>query len=114
MKLDGNESNEIIMKELGQRMQDIRIAMNLTQAEMADRSGVALRTVARIENGESVKAESVLNILRVLGVLGNLDQLIQEQMIAPTEIIDIGKKRKRVTAAKKKQEKGTWMWGDEK
>lgn len=114
MKLDGTESNEIIMKELGQRMQDIRIAMNLTQAEMADRSGVALRTVARIENGEGVNAESVLNILRVLGVLGNLDQLIQEQVLAPTELIDIGKKRKRVTTAKKKQEKGTWIWGDEK
>ena len=114
MRLDGTESNESIMKELGQRMQDIRIAMNLTQAEMADRSGVALRTVARIENGESVKVESVLNILRVLGVLENLDQMIQDQQLAPTEIIDVGKKRKRVTAAKKKQEKGTWIWGDEK
>ncbi len=102
------------MRELGKRIQDNRIAMNLTQAQMADRSGVALRTVARIENGESVKVESVLNILRVLGVLGNLNEMIQEQVLAPTEIIDIGKKRKRVTAAKKNQERSTWVWGDEK
>jgi len=114
MRLYGNESNEIVMKELGQRIQDIRIAMNLTQAQMADRSGVGLRTVARIENGEGVKVESVLNILRVLGILGNLNELIQEQVLAPTQIIDIGKKRKRVTATKKKREKSTWVWGDEK
>lgn len=114
MVLYGNENNETIMRELGQRIKDNRIAMNLTQEEMADRSGVALRTVARIENGEGVKVESVLNILRVLGVLGNLNVLVQEQVLAPTEIVDIGKKRKRVTAARKKQEKSTWVWGDEK
>lgn len=114
MRLFGNENNETIMKELGQRIQDNRVTMNLTQAQMAERSGVALRTVARIENGESVKVESMLNILRVLGVLGNLNEMIQEQVLAPTEIIDIGKKRKRVTTAGKKQEKGTWVWGDEK
>lgn len=91
------------MREMGQRIQDIRITMNLTQAQMADRSGVALRTVVRIENGESVKVESVLNILRVLGMLENLNNLIQEQVLASAEIVDIGKKRKRVTTAKKKQ-----------
>ncbi len=114
MRIFGNENNQTIMRELGQRMQDTRIAMNLTQAQMAERSGVALRTVVRIESGESVKVESVLNILRVLGMLGNLNEMIQEQVLAPTELIDIGKKRKRVTAAKKEQEKSTWVWGDEK
>lgn len=49
MKLYGTENNEIIMKELGKRIQDTRISMNLTQSEMAEKSGVALRTVARIE-----------------------------------------------------------------
>lgn len=114
MKLSGTENNEIIMKELGKRIQDIRISMNLTQTEMADRSGVALRTVARIENGESVKVESVLNVLRVLKVLPNLELLLQEQVLVPTEIVDHGKKRKRVSAKKKTQEKKAWVWGDEK
>lgn len=114
MRIFGNENNQTIMRELGQRIQDNRIAMNLTQAQMAERSGVALRTVVRIENGESVKVESVLNILRALGVLGNLNEMIQEQELKPTELIDIGKKRKRVTAARTAQEKRTWVWGDEK
>lgn len=39
------------MRELGQRIQDNRIAMNLTQAQMAERSVIALRTVVRSENG---------------------------------------------------------------
>lgn len=114
MKLYGTENNEIIMRELGKRIQDIRISMNLTQSEMADQSGVALRTVTRIENGESVKVESVLNVLRVLKVLPNLDLLLQEQILIPTEIVDYGKKHKRVSSKKKIQEKKAWIWGDEK
>lgn len=114
MKLYGTENNEIIMKELGKRIQDIRISMNLTQSEMADRSGVALRTVTRIENGESVKVESVLNVLRVLNGLPNLDLLLPEQILIPTEIVDYGKKRKRVSSKKKLMEKKAWVWGDEK
>lgn len=75
--------------------------MNLTQAQMAERSGVALRTVARIEKGESVNVENVLNVLRVLGVLGNLNQLVQEQVLAPTELIDVGKKRRRASGSRR-------------
>lgn len=101
----------MIMKELGQRIQESRIAMNLTQAQMAERSGVALRTVARIEKGESVNVENVLNVLRVLG---NLNQLVQEQVLAPTELIDVGKKRRRASGKQKSQKRETWVWGDEK
>lgn len=114
MTLYGDESNQMIMKELGQRIQETRIAMNLTQAQMAEQSGVALRTVARIEKGESVNVENVLNILRVLGVLGNLNQLVQEQTLVPTEMIDAGKKRKRVSGKQRREKKKTWVWGDEK
>ncbi len=99
------------MKELGQRIQESRIAMNLTQAQMAERSGVALRTVARIEKGESVNVENVLNVLRVLG---NLNQLVQEQVLAPTELIDVGKKRRRASGKQKSQKRETWVWGHEK
>lgn len=114
MILYGDENNQMIMKELGQRIQESRIAMNLTQAQMAEQSGVALRTVARIEKGESVNVENVLNVLRVLGVLGNLNQLLQEQVIAPTELIDVGKKRRRASGKQKSQKRETWVWGDEK
>lgn len=114
MKIHGTENNEIIMKELGKRIQDTRVSMNLTQSQIAEQSGVALRTITRIENGESVKVESLLNVLRILRVLPNLDLLIQEQVLMPTELVDYGKKRKRVSTRKNIPEKKKWTWGDEK
>lgn len=114
MMLYGNENNVTIMKELGQRMKDIRISMDMTQAEMADKSGVALRTIARMETGESVTVENVLNVLRVLGVLGNLNLLLQEQELAPTEMVDSGKKRRRAVSKGLRKKEQAWKWGDEK
>ncbi len=114
MKLYGTENNETIMQELGKRIQDIRISMNMTQAEMAERSGVALRTIARIEKGESVKVENVLNVLRVLQALPNLELLLKEQVLAPTDMVDHRKKRKRAASGKKSREDEVWVWGDEK
>lgn len=113
MKLLGMENNEAIMKELGQRIQDIRISMNLTQAELAQQAGIALRTMSRVENGESVKVESVLDVFRALNILANLDMLVPEQLLIPTEVVDYGRKRRRVSSKKKTREKEEWVWGDE-
>jgi transcriptional regulator with XRE-family HTH domain len=42
----------------------------LTQAQLAERAGVGLNTVRRLEDGDGgVSLENVLRILRVLGVL---------------------------------------------
>ena len=45
----------------------------LTQAQLADRAGVGLATLARLERGEGgVSIENLLKVLRALGVLDNV------------------------------------------
>lgn len=44
----------------------------LTQAQLADRSGVGLATLARLEKGEGgASVENLLKVLRALGILDN-------------------------------------------
>ena len=114
MKITGYENNAGIMAELGQRIKDTRIAMNYTQIEMEEQSGVALRTILRIEKGESVNFESILNVLRVLGVLPNLELLLPEQTVRPTDLADQKPKRKRVTKSRMNSEADAWVWGEDK
>ena len=38
--------------KLGERIKEIRVAKGMTQLELAEKSGIALRTVQRIENNE--------------------------------------------------------------
>lgn len=45
----------------------------LTQAQLADRSGIGRATLARFEQGDGgISLESLLRILRALGILENL------------------------------------------
>ena len=45
----------------------------LTQAQLADRAGISVNTLRRLENGEGgITLENLLRVLRVLGVLENV------------------------------------------
>lgn len=115
MKIFGTESNEQILKELGQRLKDTRIALSYTQKDMADRAGVSPKTIERIESGENVRIENLVNLLRAMNLLQNLEILVPEQTLLPTELRDYGKKRQRVASAREKEAtNGTWQWGEDK
>ena len=112
MKITGNENNNSILKELGQRIKDTRIAMSLTQKELALKAGVSSKTIERIEMGENIKVESFFNILRVFNSLSNVDLLVAQQEI-PLEFV-YRNKPKRKRASTKTEVKTDWVWGDEK
>ncbi|MBR2068467.1 MAG: helix-turn-helix domain-containing protein [Candidatus Gastranaerophilales bacterium] len=112
MKIKGNENNKAILLEIGQRIKDNRIAQESTQHELALKSGVSDKTVARIEAGDNTKIENLLNILRSLGYLSNMELLITEQSISLEAMYKNTKTRSRVS--NKKEQKRGWVWGDEK
>ena len=111
MKITGEENNRFILRELGQRIKEIRIKRSLTQQELARNAGISFSTIARIENGTSVNMENYMRILRVLNFLQNFDLLVPEQQIAPEDILEKTPRRQR--ASKRKSER-SWKWGDEK
>ena len=113
MKITNASNNYAIMKELGQRIKDIRIARNITQAEFANSSGISLRTLTRLENGENVKMDVLCNAIRTLGFCENFELLLQEQTLSPVQIFDgQTKKRQRVKQNKNQNEK-IFKWGDD-
>ena len=61
-------------KSLGRAVKSARLARNLPQDDLAERARVSRRTLQRIEAGEvAVALGAVLNVLEVLGLLGQLD-----------------------------------------
>lgn len=112
MKIYGDENNAYILKEIGQRIKDIRLGQSMTQKELAENAGVAYSTVVRIENGEGVNIENLMRVIRTLGLIQNFDLLVPEQELTPEEIFKNKPKRKRASKARKAIE-NTWTWGDE-
>lgn len=111
MKLYGVENNEAILQEIGRRIKDTRISFELKQKDLAEKAGISLATVVRIEKGAAVRFDHILNILRVLNCLPNIELMIPEQELRPSDYFDGRKKRKRVKAMR--EEKTIWKWGDE-
>lgn len=94
-------SNPAILAKLGVRIKETRIRRCVTQEELALTSGVSSLTVANIEKGKSVTMLMFLAVLRSLGLLENLENLIPEAKMSPLQLKKLqGKKRYRVRRLK--------------
>ena len=60
------------------RFRDRRLAMNLTQRELAARSGVAWSSLKRFEREGLISLDSLLNLALVLDCLDDFDKLAVE------------------------------------
>ena len=85
-----------VKKELGLKIKRLRAKHKLTQEQLAEKMGIATRTLCGIENGENfVKAETLEKICKIFNItsfeLFAFDHLKpQEELVA--EIIDDVKK----------------------
>ncbi|WP_263732272.1 helix-turn-helix domain-containing protein [Cellulomonas sp. SG140] len=61
------------MNEIGQSIGTWRRLRELTVAEAADRAGVSVSTLQRLEHGQGGTVENLLRVARALGIL---DQVI--------------------------------------
>ncbi len=102
-------------KLLCQRLETIRLSRNVTQAELAAESGVSIRTIRRMENGEGVSLATFIRVLKALQLADRLDALVPNQTVQPIERVNSASiARERASGKhKKKNASGGWQWGDE-
>ncbi len=60
------------MRQVGEHLATWRRLRDLTAAEVADRAGVGVSTVLRLERGQGATLENLLRVARALGVLDSL------------------------------------------
>lgn len=75
MKFNTVSDSEII-SELCRRIKETRIAMRLSQIELAERAQVGIATIKRVEMGESVTLSTLIGILRGLDRLHQLEGIL--------------------------------------
>lgn len=113
MKITGYESEWMILKELGSRIKQHRIALNITQSDLAKESRISLSTEIRIENGDDSKMSNYIRIMHALGIIDNIDFFIPDEQPDFKAIFEERPSRKRASSSSKKQE-STWIWGEDK
>lgn len=83
-----------IIKKTGMRIKKYRILKNYTQEELAKAGGLNRSTIRDVENGKSVTFITLIQILRALELLPNIDLLFPDIDNSPVSSAKIeGKKR---------------------
>jgi len=101
------------VSEMSKRIKEYRISVSLTQKELADKSGVSIRSISRFENGEDISLSSFFKLLKALDLDDRLNMVVPDQSKRPSYYLESEKKRKRASGKKKNNEK-VFVWGDEK
>ena len=95
-------SNDLIQQELGQRLQHERLNQNVSQSQLASRAGIARRTLVAAEAGEGMGLSTFIAIMRELGLIDRLDQMVPEPTPSPIHLSQLqGKPRRRASRPRK-------------
>lgn len=82
-------------KRIGEKLKAIRLKRNITQQSLADASSISLSSLKKIENGEIGTFDSLLRVLRTLGMLESIASLFEEEKMSPSEYYEMVNKAKK-------------------
>ena len=92
-----------LVSRLGERFKDYRMRCNLTQKEVAERSGIGLTTIHKFENGSAgnISLSTFILLLKVVGQINALDDVLPELPESPYLMRKNEKKVQRIRHSKK-------------
>jgi transcriptional regulator with XRE-family HTH domain len=108
-------ADKMILEKIGNRVRQVRLKQNITQQSLAEAAGVSLSSVKKIEKGEIGSFDSLLRLLRTLGLLEAFQPLVEEEQLSPNEYYELvhaakNKTRKRAVGKlhQNSKEESTW------
>lgn len=88
-----------ISTELGNRLKQARLNLNLTQDELAEQAGLGRKVVIRAEQG-NVTLVNFVSMMVAMGIDQSLDLFLPPQPISPIELAKLqGKQRQRASGS---------------
>ena len=97
MRFDFYTPSEI-SKSLGKLLKQQRLYQNLTQVELAQRAGIGLSTVSRIESGEGGTLDNVIRYAMSVGLVNEFADLFANNPKTIDEVIAQKTSRKRASS----------------
>lgn len=94
-----NQTTEIVAM-LCRRIKLARIEKNLSQQELAQKSELGIATIKRIENGESITLHTLINVLRGLDELDQLNNLLAYNELMHNTLTDQAKRKRKLRSIK--------------
>ena len=91
-------SDRAILREIGRRLKRKRLEKNLSQQKLADSAGLNRTTIGETERGTPFGILTLVQILRALNALEELDSFLPDPGISPLQLAKMkGKERRRAS-----------------
>jgi len=92
------QSDKAVLRQLGQRLRQARLRRNFSQQELADRAGLNRTTVSEYERGASTSTLTLVQVLRALEMLEELQDFLPDPGPSPLELAQRqGRQRQRAS-----------------
>lgn len=92
-------SKDEILKRIGESLREHRLRQNMPQSVVADRSGISLTCVKRLENGLGATLGSFVQVCRTLNLDSWISEIEPKDSVSPIAYADalkrVGSKRRR-------------------
>ena len=96
-------NSHAVLKEIGVRARRERLNQNLTQETLSQRAGVSRRVVLDLEGGKGCGLSALIEILRALRKLDQLDVFLPDPGISPLQLAKLrGNERQRASGRRTK------------
>lgn len=82
-----NENLSNLQNDLGHRLRQLRLSRNLDQRTVADKAGISLRALSKLENGRGSTLETFLRTLRALDYVKGIEMLAPEPTVSPLAML---------------------------
>lgn len=76
-----------IVADLGQRIRDYRLSRRLKQETVANKAQVSVRALRNLEAGTGSNLETLVRVLRALGLDDNLGNLVPQPTVSPMAML---------------------------
>lgn len=76
-----------LVQRLCERLRKERLAQQMTQADVAARTGIAANTVSNLEAGRNVTFENLIRVAMLLGRAQELEELFKPKLDSVADIL---------------------------
>ena len=90
-----------LQAELGKRLRELRLQRNLDQRTIAERAGIAEKSLRNLEAGRGSSVETLVRTLKALDFLEGIEMLAPQPSVNPLSLLKTAKPRLRARHPRK-------------
>jgi transcriptional regulator with XRE-family HTH domain len=95
-----NNINDL-QADLGRRVRQLRLSRNVDQRTTAERAGISLRALGKLENGRGSTLETLLRTLKALDYVQGIETLAPTVTVNPLAMLKSPRPPQRVRRSRK-------------